>query len=347
VAPHGGGWWEGQVPWQAARLNQPPLAFQAEPHPGALGPSFSFLTVSDRRVAARAVKVAERGDRVVVRLQELSGDGAGVEVTAGTGVAAAWETDGCEARETPCPVAGGAVRLALTAYQPRSLALRLAPPPAVAEATPSRAVELPFDLVAASRDGERAIGGFDDRDKALPAELLPQRLVAGSVTFTLAPGGDGRACALRCRGQEVTLPDGPWDRLSLLAAAAAPRAVGGVFGLGSEQHEVTVHPWDGCFAQWERPARWWRRHRPAFQRDARIAWVGSHRHDRRGRNEPYVFCYLYRYDLAIPRGAVTLTLPEAPAIRLLAVAVSVAGPWALTPGRPLATGLAEPWLDEG
>jgi alpha-mannosidase len=81
LAGHRGDWWAGRAPRAGDRLNQPLLAWQAPAHPGALGRSFSLLHVrgsggAEAPIAVRAVKLAEDSDEVVVRLQELSGQGA-------------------------------------------------------------------------------------------------------------------------------------------------------------------------------------------------------------------------------------------------------------------------------
>jgi alpha-mannosidase len=49
--------------------------------------------------------------------------------------------------------------------------------------------------------------------------------------------------------------------------------------------------------------------------------MASHRHDARGRDEPYVFCYFFGYRLALPPGARALRLPDDARLRLLAASV--------------------------
>ena len=54
ISGHAGPWGESDIAWQAARLNQPPAVFAAEPAAGPLGQSFSLLAVDDPAVAVRA-----------------------------------------------------------------------------------------------------------------------------------------------------------------------------------------------------------------------------------------------------------------------------------------------------
>jgi alpha-mannosidase len=62
--------------------------------------------------------------------------------------------------------------------------------------------------------------------------------------------------------------------------------------------------------------------RPAFIKPDEIAWTGTHRHAPAG-NEPYIFCNLFKYQLNIPVGATTLTLPDNNRIRIIAVSIAM------------------------
>jgi alpha-mannosidase len=61
---------------------------------------------------------------------------------------------------------------------------------------------------------------------------------------------------------------------------------------------------------------------PGFIKRDPVAWVGTHRHAKDGRNEPYVFCYLFKYGIDLPKGAKVLVLPKNDRIRLLAAAAA-------------------------
>jgi alpha-mannosidase len=68
LAGHLGDWRKGQTDWQAYRLNQPLIAFEASKHAGALGKTFSLLSVSQNRVRVLALKKAEQSQETIVRL---------------------------------------------------------------------------------------------------------------------------------------------------------------------------------------------------------------------------------------------------------------------------------------
>ncbi len=73
---------------------------------------------------------------------------------------------------------------------------------------------------------------------------------------------------------------------------------------------------------------------PGFIKRAPVAWFSSHKHTPDGQNEAYQYSYLFAYTLAIPHGATTLTLPNDPHVRILAVTVAGQEP-AVTPAHPL------------
>src|SRR5205823_996503 len=73
LASHAGDWRSEGTDWQAHRLSQPLMAFVSPKHAGILGRKFSMLRVSSSRVRVLALKKAEKGDDVIVRLVELDG----------------------------------------------------------------------------------------------------------------------------------------------------------------------------------------------------------------------------------------------------------------------------------
>ncbi len=59
LAGHAGDWKQAQTDWQAYRLNDPVIAFEATKHSGSLGKNFSLLRVSSSRIRVLALKKAE------------------------------------------------------------------------------------------------------------------------------------------------------------------------------------------------------------------------------------------------------------------------------------------------
>ena len=353
LAGHAGDWRAGGAPWLADRLNQPLRAFQAPRHAGRLGREFSLLRLEAGSpaaraagaappVAIRAVKLAEESDELVVRLQELAGEPVdGVRVVFARPVTAAREINGAEEPlDGPVTVRDGVLVCALRPYQPRAFAVRLAAAPVRLDAPVARPLDLPWNLDGVSDDTDRTDGDFDGEGRTIAGELLPAVLTVASVPYRTGPRAAGQPNVVVCRGQRIALPSGKWERLTLLAAAVggdreavflvdgAPRT------LRIQDHAEPLGQWDSRIVAGELradPAQI----APGYVKMAPVAWVGTHRHDARGRNEAYAFTQVCRYSLDLPRGARQLTLPDDGRIRLLAATVTRRGNDATRPASVL------------
>jgi alpha-mannosidase len=360
-------------------LNQPLIAFRADGrHAGALGKSFSLMSVSNSRVRVLAVKKAEESDEVVVRLVELDGRSApDVRLRFAAPVSSAREVTGQEQPLGAATISKGELLTDFGPYQLRTFALKLAPARVKLSAPRSQPVEMPYDVHAATNHLTKARAlvnvsgvpfGFDDAWHSLPAEMLPQEISFAGVRFRLAPGD--AANALAARGQTLKLPARNFKRLYILAAS-----VGGdrraTFRVGDQPYDVNVQDWGGFVGQWD--ARQWRAGErqvppgaspetaarirspyyrndpyaemtginPGFIKPAPLAWFASHHHRADGLSEAYAYSYLFAYTLDIPAGAKTLTLPDDDKVRVLAVTVSDESD-AVRPAQPLFD-----WLQSG
>ncbi|MGD2109014.1 MAG: glycoside hydrolase family 38 C-terminal domain-containing protein [Phycisphaerae bacterium] len=324
VAGHVGDWRRARVVQRAARLNQPLIAFQTTSHAGRSGRSFSFLEVDSPQVVVRALKKSESSDEVIVRLHEVHGTEArDVTLRAAGDIQEAREVTGAEKPIRSLTASGRSVDLDFAPFKPRTLALELKRPTPLADLPDFQAVELPFDTDVASFDTDRDDGDFDGSGHTFPAELLPKTLLSGGVPFTLGPTENHANQAVSCRGQQIALPDGDFDRLYLLAAADETTTV--TFRIGDTAVSKNIRAFSGWIGQSQSLIANGRlvdasAMTPAFIHRDQVAWVGTHRHHApTDRNEPYVFCYLFRYSLDVPHGATTIALPHDERIKILAM----------------------------
>lgn len=331
VHGHAGDWREGAVQWEAARLNQPLLAFQTTKHKGKLGKSYSVLDVAVPadvpQVAVRAFKMAENGDEVIVRLQELHGKPAkNVRVRFNRPVTSAREVNGAEEPlgDAAVNTSNGELEVSLKPYQPRAFAVTLAPYEKVKLAQPtSLPLELPFDTDGVSLDAGRTDGDFDGAGNTISGDLLPGRLFRHGINYVFGPSAPGAKNAVTCRGQTLSLPKGDYDKLYLLVSAVGGAALG-EFSVDGHGTKVWVQDYAAPVGQWnnrlltgvfdDRPGKI----APVYINRAPVAWAGTHRHTAAGKNEAYRFTYLYLVELGLPQGAATLTLADNDRIKLLA-----------------------------
>ncbi len=126
--------------------------------------------------------------------------------------------------------------------------------------------------------------------------------------------------------------------------------------MGDQSTRLTIQNWGGYIGQWDN--RLWSTRQesvasggrrggggmrttavmtgltPGYIKRAPLAWYASHHQLADGSTVPYSYSYLFAYELEIPAGATTLTLPNNPNIRLMAATVAeVAGKAA--PAAPL------------
>ncbi len=329
---------------EAARLNQPLLAFQPDVHPGLLGRSFRFLKVSTlpswesnndaSGVSVEAVKRAEDSDEIIVRVAESRGEEhPPVYLGFSNGISQAREVSGMEDDLGPLPVEDGWVRLDLAPFQLRTVALTLTPP---ADAGPdpeeSRPVALPYDVDVVSPNLARMDGKFaaiKDVTYSIPAESWPAEWEDDGIRYVLGPADNKKPNAVSAKGQVIPIDPMPGDRLYILAAADKDREA--TFKVGSYATLVKVQAFSGFIGQWTgrvlngevilEPAQFL----PPFLKLDPVAWYSTHRH-RPDRDDPYLFTYLYRYVLPVPEGATSVTLPNSPGIIIAAMSLASASP---------------------
>jgi alpha-mannosidase len=352
IAGHAADWRHSRTDWQAQRLNDPLIAFETLKHSGALGREFSLLKVSNPRIRVLALKKAERGDEIVVRLVELDGKPQpNVRISFHSPISAAREVNGQEQPMGAATVTDGSLVTEFSAYQPRTFAVRLAASPTRIAAIHSVPVALAYDLATASDDGTHAAGGFDREGNGLPAEMLPGQITFNDVQFKLAPAKTGVPNALVAKGQRIDLPAGEHNRVYVLAASAEGDQKA-MFKVGDKKVELNIQDWGGFIGQWD--DRQWSSGdtssdnygkmiglTPAYIKRADLAWYCSHHHNAAGENVSYAYSYLFAYPIDLPAGTRTITLPDNDKIRILALSVAEENP-EVEPAQPLYDLLAAP-----
>ena len=220
-------------------------------------------------------------------------------------------------------------------YRPRTFAVTIEAAGANQAGPATRPLALPFDARAVSARASSGVS-LDADGHSIPAELWPAALTAEGVSYKLGPASGNNAVV--CRGQKIALPA---TRRVCVLAASMDGDVQASFKIGAKTVSAQVPYFSGFIGQWTNrivdgriehdPAKF----APAYIKRTPVAWVGTHRHDKDGADEAYVFCYLFKLTFDVPSGAKSLTLPNDPRIRVFAVsAVKDARP-TLTPTQNL------------
>lgn len=328
---HDGDWRQGKSDWQSARLGQPLMVFRTTPHEGKLGRSFSLLHLDSDDIAVRALKMAEDGDQIIVRLQELNGTGAkGVTLAAASGLNNAAELNGVEKNLGSIKSPGDALSLEFKGYQLRTLGMTLNAP---AKLSPPESipVKLPYNLDIFSYSDAKYDGACDETGASIPAERIGDTVVSEGVTFQIGPRENGKKNAVACEGQKIALPTGKFNRIYLLAAATDGDA-DCTFKVDGREAPLRIQEWGGYIGQWDN--RVFQGYVPpisgsvnnpldhlaaGFIKRDPLAWFCSYRHEQDGSDDIYSYSYLFKYHMDVPAGAKTLTLPDNSRIRIVAV----------------------------
>lgn len=213
VYPHSGSPEASGVQLAAAQFNQPMAVFTVGKHKGKLGKEFSFAKVSDGNVLIRCIKKAQYSDEIIVRVNEGCGRVTkGVELELAAAIESATECYGDERYLKPANVENGKLVFDMQPNEIRTFALKLKNFGFAAPAAEYMPLNLKFTDDILSANSKRKSGIIDGA--TIPTELFKENTVCGNVPFSFGKSKQ----ALRCNGQNITVPDGS-DGIYIVAAS--------------------------------------------------------------------------------------------------------------------------------
>ncbi len=353
ITGHKGDWAEGKLHKEAMRFEQRPSAFVVPKHTGN-GNSLSLVDISTDQVNIQAVKMAEDGSGVVIRMQELYGkEASNVLLSAIKPIASASKIDGAERPlNEKIIVVKGKLNLSFKPFELKTLLLKI--PAAKENPVLTKPIALAYtaDIFSTNEepeDGYIAYGGYfdlprpkgfgaysnmDGKGSSYPAEMMTDKIQMGNVEFEMGPTDSSSFNAIECIGQTLELPNGT-RVLHILAAADVDQEV--VFKSGGKEMPLTIGGWSGHLGLWDErefdgyvaelsyslrnPLK---TIKPAFYRDHRVAWSATHHHRPTG-DVYYGYSYFFAYRLEIPEGASSITLPDSRYVRIAAMSTGDEG----------------------
>jgi len=323
IYSHKGNWSESETPWQAEFLNKPLIAFEAPKHTGKLTKSASFLSFNTPKVGLMAFKKAENSDYFIVRVNELLGkDQKGLSAKFHTKIEDAFEVNGQEQKIGQADFSADLLKFDISHYTIRSFAVKFA---SQAAAPVQLALQLPFNQDVVSFDRNRSDGDFTNR-QTYPAELFPEGVISEGIHFKMGAVKDEENNVLDCVGQTIKIPSGNFNKVYILAAAAGD--LKGEFLLGDQSVNLTVQNWTGFVGQFYN-RKFAANNRDVvgveapFVKNSNIAWYASHLHQRYPtKNEAYKYSFIYKYEVGLPKGAATITLPKNEKIKVFAITLA-------------------------
>ncbi|MCX6641153.1 MAG: PA14 domain-containing protein [bacterium] len=331
IAGHKGDWRDGEIPWEAARLNQPLLAFQTTKHQGKSGKFLSLLRVDDSSgqpvtsVAVKAVKLAEDSDEIVIRLQELKGESIdGVSIRFNRPILSAREINAGEEPVGAAELKNGMLVTSFSPYQPKSFAVRLQEAGVKVVPLQAQPLTLSYNIDGVSSDSDRKDGSFDQEGNTFSADLLPDTLIYQGAPFLFGPSLAGQMNVVECRGQEIAFPAGKYNRLYLLTCAVGGNPVITNFSIDNQPQGAVIPDYAAFLGQWnsrlvsgdfvEDP----KQITPAYMENTPAAWTGTHHHNSKGDNVAYRYTNLFLVKLDLPPKSKSIRLPQDARVRIFA-----------------------------
>jgi len=289
-------------------LNQPGNAYVSAKHAGTAGKSLSALSTSSRDIRVKAYKQALDGDGIVVRTYELTGKGSEGEIIFDSPILSAEELNGIEESKGPASVSGNKLHVKANGFEPKTYRVRLAASATKAPASEYTALTLPYNAVVISSDAFSAFGHMDSEWHSYAAEIIPEDFNFAGVPYSIAEADYNNA--VRCHAQRIALPEGTKTIHLLLASSEGDRDA--VFTAG-EAVTRRIGDFTGFYGYYG-----WDGYYEGVRRDGDVAYLGTHRHDSRKRNEVYVNTYMFTVDVPVSGNATELALPDDDRIVIIA-----------------------------
>lgn len=310
---------------EAEKLNQPAVPFISTKHSGAER-ELSLVSVSDENVLVRCIKMEEKGERVIVRVQETSGHGAkNVRLRFAGKILSVVETNGYEdeINKNVTVSASNEITFDMTPYSVKTFAFEFEKL-GTAEETEQKYISLPYNRRVTTSNSDRTSGELAN-GISIPEELYEEEICSGGISFRLNSANENNAVV--CDGQKIEVPAG-CDRLYILAASANGDKIA-KFGLDDKTVSVGIQDYCENVGSWTMLVNG----APCVIKRDEIAVNYTHTHNADG-DRLYMFAYLFKYTLDV-RGVSVVTLPNDPDIIVTAATASVSANDLCKPAAPL------------
>lgn len=324
IYPHSSDWVYAKTPWKGYFLNNPPLAFETTKHKGDLGNEISFVRSSTSQVDVMAFKKAEESDYFIVRVNELYGkDANGVFLSFPGKIADAYEVNGQEKKIGPCDYKGGTLNFDMTRFLIKTFAVKFNNP-AVSYSVPvQKAIPIPYNEDGISSDSKRSDGNIIN-GLTIPAEMIAPEIKSEDIIFKIGSKNDGQLNMLATDGQKLSLPAGEYNKVYILAAATDDTK--GIVKVGNQVISLDFQNWTGYIGQHYGRTLYFNNMKVAsitraFVKRDNIAWYSSHRHSLEA-NDAYQYSYLFKYEISLPKGVRSITLPKNKKIKVFAITIA-------------------------
>lgn len=280
-------------------LNQKKIAYLTGKHKGDLGKEFSMVSTDNPALRVKALKKAQDGNGIIVRTYELSGYPVSGKIIFPADIISAVEVNGIEEKLSDASFSGNVLNVTAGGFEPKSYRVQLADASVKVAAADCEALALPYNEKAITSDAFSSFGHMDDDWHSFAGELVPEKLDFNGVTFQLGKADYWNA--LTCKGQVLELPEGTKKVAMLVASSDGDRIAEFTAG---KHVTLDIPYYSGLYGSYG-----WEGYYDSFLKTGDVAYIGTHRHDSRKRNEIMVYTYMYYVEVPVEAGCTALRLP--------------------------------------
>lgn len=279
---------------QARQFIQPMTAYVCKKHNGVLGSEYSFGSVSTNDVIIRAIKMAEEGDEIVVRL----GEGTKKEIKdftlcLGEGIESAKEIYASEEYKGEAVVREGCLVTDFKPYEIKSFALKLRKPHISANKIKCSPFALNYDRSIITKQGKTA-----DFEYTIPYEITPDKFKFNQIEFEICKDKNN---ALIANGQTLKIDDDAEKIVFLCASMGSDKNA--EFLVDDKIVNVKINSCFEHFARWDL----YDFGETAYIKNGKLAFEATHCH-KNGKDCIAKGMYFYLAEIDV-KGAKTLMLP--------------------------------------
>lgn len=290
------------TPQMAECFNKKLVAFQTSSRrEGSLDDSFSLLKISANGVNISAIKKAEDGKGIVIRVHETAGKGhRGVTVTAFNEITSAVEAYASEEIIKDAKIKEGCLVFDIKPFQVKTFIIQIKAEKNKAKEN-FKKLDLDYNSAGITKDSYKVHTILQGSGCSLPNELIPESITVHGITFKL-PNADMPNNVLIPREQEIEIPKGSTKLYMLAASTLGDREI--TVLTDNKERKLTIYSMTDKYALWDMAGL----EQTAKIKPAPIGFEFTHTHHPEG-NIANGRAYFYLYEIDV-RNCKALTLPE-------------------------------------
>lgn len=292
-------------------FNKPLVAFgTSSRREGQFGDSLSLLRINNNSVIVRAVKKAEDGDGIIVRVNEATGKThKNIEITMIGNVLSAQEVYASEEYLRKAQIKNGKLIFDIKPFEVKSFKITV-------DAYKNKArekfkkIDLEYNAAGITSDEYKVAAILQGSGCSLPNELLPESITVHGITFKL-PDVSLDKNIFVTRGQETEVPKGSTKMYILAASTIGTQEI--TICTDNKERRLTIYPLREKFAQWDMAGL----AQTAKINQAPVGIELTHTHHPEG-NIANGKAYFYMYEIDV-RNCKKITMPENNKVVILAM----------------------------